>query len=102
MSESHELAALLRTRLQAHGQRSAVSTATSEVAYGDLLARAADIGDLLANVSGNRHAAVIIVGRPGLAVYAATLGAWFGVADNDLHAIFPNLRNFARPNLGFL
>lgn len=34
--------------------------------------------------------------------YAATLGAWFGVSDGDLHTIFPNLRNFSRPNLGFV
>ena len=34
--------------------------------------------------------------------YAATLGAWFGVGLDDLNAIFPNLRNFARPTLGFV
>jgi uncharacterized protein (DUF1501 family) len=34
--------------------------------------------------------------------YAATLARWFGVADADLDAIFPNLKNFASRNLGFL
>jgi uncharacterized protein (DUF1501 family) len=42
--------------------------------------------------------------------YAATLGKWFGVADTELNAIFPNLKNFGatagRPdypaNLGFM
>ncbi|WP_411286669.1 DUF1501 domain-containing protein [Phenylobacterium sp.] len=34
--------------------------------------------------------------------FAATMGAWLGVADTDLASIFPNLRNFARPNLGFV
>jgi uncharacterized protein (DUF1501 family) len=34
--------------------------------------------------------------------YAATLGAWFGVSNTDLNTIFPNLRNFATPNLGFV
>lgn len=41
---------------------------------------------------------------PTIAVdqYAATLGRWFGVADGELDAIFPNLRHFDRRNLGFL
>jgi uncharacterized protein (DUF1501 family) len=34
--------------------------------------------------------------------YAATIGAWFGVSNTDLGVIFPNLRNFAVPNLGFM
>jgi uncharacterized protein (DUF1501 family) len=34
--------------------------------------------------------------------YAATLARWFGIADADLAAIFPNLRNFAAPTLPFL
>jgi len=34
--------------------------------------------------------------------YAATLGRWLGVSDTDLDAIFPNLRNFATRNLGFV
>jgi uncharacterized protein (DUF1501 family) len=34
--------------------------------------------------------------------YAATLGAWMGVSNADLNLIFPNLRNFARPTLGFV
>jgi uncharacterized protein (DUF1501 family) len=34
--------------------------------------------------------------------YAATMGGWFGVSDTDLNRIFPNLRNFATPRLGFI
>jgi uncharacterized protein (DUF1501 family) len=34
--------------------------------------------------------------------YAATMAGWFGVQDADLHRIFPNLKNFAAPRLGFL
>jgi uncharacterized protein (DUF1501 family) len=34
--------------------------------------------------------------------YAATLATWFGVANTDLPAIFPNLANFQTANLGFL
>ena len=32
--------------------------------------------------------------------YAATLSSWFGVADADLAAIFPNLANFPTMKLG--
>ncbi|MCW5581831.1 MAG: DUF1501 domain-containing protein, partial [Luteimonas sp.] len=34
--------------------------------------------------------------------YAATLARWFGVANADLDLVFPNLRNFASRNLGFM
>jgi len=34
--------------------------------------------------------------------YAATMAKWFGVADADMPAIFPNLANFTTANLGFL
>lgn len=34
--------------------------------------------------------------------YAATLARWFGVADSDLNTVFPNLKNFASRNLGFM
>jgi uncharacterized protein (DUF1501 family) len=34
--------------------------------------------------------------------YAATIGSWFGVDTPNLDAIFPNLRNFATRNLGFM
>jgi uncharacterized protein (DUF1501 family) len=34
--------------------------------------------------------------------YNATLASWFGLAAEDLNAVFPNLKNFARPNLGFM
>lgn len=34
--------------------------------------------------------------------FGGTLGAWFGVPDSSLDAIFPNLRNFSPRNLGFV
>jgi len=34
--------------------------------------------------------------------YAASLATWFGVADVDLPAVFPNLVRFTTPNLGYL
>lgn len=34
--------------------------------------------------------------------YAATLASWFGVADEDLPTVFPNLANFTTKKLGFL
>jgi uncharacterized protein (DUF1501 family) len=34
--------------------------------------------------------------------YAATLAHWFGVPDDALRTILPNLRNFSRANLGFV
>ena len=34
--------------------------------------------------------------------YAATLAHWFGVPDDALRTILPNLRNFDRANLGFV
>lgn len=34
--------------------------------------------------------------------YAATMGRWLGVADSGLDAIFPNLKNFPRRDLGFM
>lgn len=34
--------------------------------------------------------------------YAATLGRWFGVSDGQLDVIFPNLRNFAQRDVGFM
>ena len=37
-----------------------------------------------------------------LALVQATLGAWFGVSSDAMGLIFPNLKNFAKPNLGFI
>jgi uncharacterized protein (DUF1501 family) len=34
--------------------------------------------------------------------YGATLASWFGIPTAALPAVFPNLSNFASPNLGFL
>jgi len=34
--------------------------------------------------------------------YAATLARWFGVADSDMATLFPNLKNFSTPDLGFM
>jgi uncharacterized protein (DUF1501 family) len=34
--------------------------------------------------------------------HAATLSKWFGVADGELNGVFPNLKNFATRDLGFM
>ncbi len=34
--------------------------------------------------------------------YASTLATWYGLAASDLGLVFPNLGNFATPNLGFM
>ncbi len=34
--------------------------------------------------------------------YAATLASWYGLTDNDLLQVFPNLSNFNNQNLGFM
>jgi uncharacterized protein (DUF1501 family) len=34
--------------------------------------------------------------------YGATLGRWFGASTSDLDQVFPNLKRFATPNLGFM
>lgn len=34
--------------------------------------------------------------------FAATLAAWFGLEQADMEYVFPNLRNFATTNLGFM
>ncbi len=44
----------------------------------------------------------ILVPTTSVDQYAATLGGWFGVGASDLNTIFPNLKNFAKPNLGFV
>jgi len=33
--------------------------------------------------------------------YSATMARWFGLTDSELASVFPNLRNFATPDLGF-
>jgi len=34
--------------------------------------------------------------------YGATLASWFGLSATDLNNVFPNLRNFANPTIGFM
>ena len=34
--------------------------------------------------------------------YAATLAKWFGVSNRDMSTVFPNLKRFAQPDLGFM
>lgn len=34
--------------------------------------------------------------------YAGTMATWFGLGSGDLNTVFPNLRNFASPSIGFL
>ena len=44
----------------------------------------------------------VIIPTTSVDQYAATLGAWFGASSTDLATIFPNLKTFATPNLGFI
>jgi len=34
--------------------------------------------------------------------YSATLARWFGLSDSELNSVFPNLGNFATPDVGFM
>ncbi len=34
--------------------------------------------------------------------YSATMARWFGVSETDLPVVLPNIRRFAKPNLGFM
>jgi uncharacterized protein (DUF1501 family) len=34
--------------------------------------------------------------------YSATLAKWFGLTDAQISTVFPNIRRFARPDIGFL
>ncbi|MCU0223302.1 MAG: hypothetical protein MUF27_04385 [Acidobacteria bacterium] len=38
----------------------------------------------------------------GLCQYGATLARWFGVAEESLPAVFPQLPNFASRDVGFM
>jgi uncharacterized protein (DUF1501 family) len=38
----------------------------------------------------------------GFDQYAPTMAAWFGLGSGDLNTVFPNLRNFTNPSLGFM
>ena len=38
----------------------------------------------------------------GSVQYASTLAQWFGVPQNQLATVFPNIGNFATTNLGFV
>jgi uncharacterized protein (DUF1501 family) len=34
--------------------------------------------------------------------YSATLAKWFGVSNRDMPTVFPNLKRFAQPDIGFM
>ncbi|GBF56824.1 hypothetical protein PbB2_00481 [Candidatus Phycosocius bacilliformis] len=66
--------------------------------YGQFPTVGTDLGSFRnPDQTGNAHIPTTSVDQ-----YAATLGSWFGVSNTDLGVIFPNLRNFSRPNLGFM
>lgn len=44
----------------------------------------------------------ILIPTTSLSQYGATLARWFGVADEQLNAVFPALPNFAVRDLGFM
>jgi hypothetical protein len=43
-----------------------------------------------------------MIPRVSVDQYGATMGRWLGASDSDLKTIFPNLKNFNSPYLGFL
>ncbi len=49
------------------------------------------------NVGGGRLLPAI-----GVDQYGATLAGWMGVADTQMDAVFPNLKNYSTKNLGFM
>lgn len=44
----------------------------------------------------------IVIPTMSVDQYGATIGRWFGLGDSQLDSIFPNLRNFASRNVGFM
>jgi uncharacterized protein (DUF1501 family) len=51
------------------------------------------------NDAGNRG---VLIPTTALAQYGATLAKWFGVAPAEMAKVFPDLGNFATPDLGFM
>ena len=51
------------------------------------------------NDSGSRG---VWIPTTGTDQFGATLASWFGLTGGQLPAVFPNLGNFAQPNLGFV
>jgi len=66
--------------------------------YGQFPTIGQDLGSFV-NPDGNGAA---LIPTTSVDQYAATMGAWFGVPASNLAAIFPNLGNFSRSNLGFV
>ena len=67
--------------------------------------RGADVYGRLPELSPDTPEAVEngrIVPSSSVEQYGATLARWFGLDDADLAAVFPNLANFAAPDLGFM
>lgn len=66
---------------------------------GDLYGQFPDLSLGGPDDSGNRGT---LLPTTGLDQYGATLSKWFGVPGASLNGIFPNLKNFATRDLGFL
>lgn len=69
---------------------------------GDMYGQYPTLGVDLAGFTNPDMAGNNMVPTTSVDQYAATLGRWFGVADGDLHTIFPNLMNYSTPYLGFI
>ncbi|WP_225224270.1 DUF1501 domain-containing protein [Limnohabitans radicicola] len=67
---------------------------------GGLYGRAADITPTSEDVA--PFSTDVVIPSTSINQYAATLAAWMGLNPTDLNAVFPDLRNFAQPNLGFM
>ncbi|WP_031499436.1 DUF1501 domain-containing protein [Bryobacter aggregatus] len=82
-----------------HGWGSHFLVLGGAVQGGDLYGAFPDLALGGPDDSGNRGA---LLPSTSLDQYGATLARWFGVADTDLDAIFPNLKYFPVRNLNFL
>lgn len=82
-----------------HGWGSHFLVLGGAVKGGDLYGQFPDLSLGGPDDSGNRGT---LLPTTGLDQYGATLAKWFGVPDASLNGIFPNLKNFATRDLGFL
>jgi uncharacterized protein (DUF1501 family) len=69
---------------------------------GDLYGQYPTLGIDLAGFTNPDATGNVTIPTTAVDQYGATLGSWFGVSNDALNLIFPNLGNFPKPNLGFV
>jgi len=94
---------------QIDGAVSAFYNAMTELGVADnvTLFTASDFGRaLIPNGDGTDHGRgahhFVVVPTNAVEQYAATMGQWFGLNQNELGSVLPNLGNFASRDLGFM